>query len=107
VNEDGVYEKAIKNAAWLVAHLTKELKIPISKVVPHQHWSGKNCPRNLLSLWTEFITLCKMESVKLEQSNEVELAYIKTESMPKEQAEKIAEELKAKYGWKIVHVIEV
>jgi lysozyme len=35
------------------------------------------------------------------------LAYIKTGSMPKEQAETIAEELKKKYGWKIVHVLEV
>jgi lysozyme len=34
-----------------------------------------------------------------------ELAYIKTGSMPKDQAEKIAEELKQKYGWKIVHVL--
>jgi GH25 family lysozyme M1 (1,4-beta-N-acetylmuramidase) len=37
----------------------------------------------------------------------IELAYIKTGSMPKEQAEKIADELKAKYGWKIVHVIKI
>jgi lysozyme len=36
-----------------------------------------------------------------------ELAYIKTGSMRKDQAEEIAEELKKKYGWKIVHVMEV
>jgi lysozyme len=35
-----------------------------------------------------------------------ELAFIKTGSMPIEQAEKVAAELKEKYGWKIVHVIE-
>jgi lysozyme len=33
-------------------------------------------------------------------------AYIKTGSMPIDQAEKIAVELKEKYGWKIVHVME-
>jgi lysozyme len=40
---------------------------------------------------------------KEEQS---ELAYIKTGSMPKEEAEKYAAEWKEKYGWKVVHVIE-
>jgi N-acetylmuramoyl-L-alanine amidase CwlA len=107
VNEDGDYEKALKNAAQLVAFLMKELKIPIHKVVPHQHWSGKNCPRNLLSRWTEFITLCKIEAAKLEKPKKEKLATIKTGSMPIEDAEKIAAELKKKYGWKIVHVMEV
>jgi lysozyme len=36
-----------------------------------------------------------------------ELAYIKTGSMSKEQAENIAIELKQKYGWKIVHVLDI
>jgi GH25 family lysozyme M1 (1,4-beta-N-acetylmuramidase) len=36
-----------------------------------------------------------------------EIAYIKTGSMPKDQAEEIAQELKKKYGWKIVHVMDV
>jgi N-acetylmuramoyl-L-alanine amidase len=36
-----------------------------------------------------------------------ELTYIKTGSMPREKAEEIAEELKKKYGWKIVHVMKV
>jgi lysozyme len=35
-----------------------------------------------------------------------ELAYIKTGSMPKAKALEIAEELKKKYGWKIVHVLK-
>jgi N-acetylmuramoyl-L-alanine amidase CwlA len=106
VNEDGDYEKAIKNAAELVAHLMKELKIPIHKVVPHQHWSGKNCPRNLLSRWTEFITLCKLESAKLEPLNEIELGYVKTGSMPIKEAEKRAAEIQKLYGG-IVHVMKI
>jgi N-acetylmuramoyl-L-alanine amidase len=36
-----------------------------------------------------------------------ELAYIKTGSMPIEDAEKCAAEWKDKYGWKIVHVIKM
>jgi N-acetylmuramoyl-L-alanine amidase CwlA len=104
VNEDGDFEKAIKNAAKIVARLMKELNIPIHKVVPHKHWSGKNCPRNLLLRWTEFITLCKMEFTKLEQP--VKRAYIKTGSMPIEIAEKRATEIQQKYGG-IVHVMKI
>jgi N-acetylmuramoyl-L-alanine amidase len=49
-----------------------------------------------------------VEQYKLKPKEQVqkELAYIKTGSMPKDQAEEIAEELKKKYGWKIVHVME-
>jgi N-acetylmuramoyl-L-alanine amidase CwlA len=106
VNEDGDFEMAIKNAAELTAALMKDLNIPIHKVVPHQHWSGKNCPRNLLSRWTEFITICKLESTKLEPLNEIELAYIKTGSMPIKEAKKRAAEIKQKYGG-IVHLIKL
>jgi N-acetylmuramoyl-L-alanine amidase len=61
VNLDGNYEKAILNAAWLVAFLMKKFNIPISKVVTHKHWSGKNCPRNLLSRWNAFINMVQAE----------------------------------------------
>jgi N-acetylmuramoyl-L-alanine amidase CwlA len=106
VNEDGDFEKALKNAAQLVAFLMKELKIPIHKVVPHQHWSGKKCPRNLLPRWTEFITLCKIEATKLEEPKKEKLAIIKTGSMPLKEAEKRAAEIKQKYGG-VVHIVEV
>jgi len=55
VNRDGDYEKAIQNAVWLVKKLMTDHGIPVSRVVPHQHWTGKNCPRNLLPRWQEFI----------------------------------------------------
>jgi N-acetylmuramoyl-L-alanine amidase CwlA len=105
VNEDGDFEKAIKNAAELTALLMKDLSIPIHKVVPHQHWSGKNCPRNLLTRWTEFITLCKIEATKSEEPKKEKRAYVKTGSMPIKEAEKRAAEIKQKYGG-IVHVME-
>lgn len=54
-NSDGDFNKAVANAAWLVRKLMKDYGIPITRVVPHKHWSGKNCPRRLLSTWDGFI----------------------------------------------------
>lgn len=48
VNEDGDFEKAKANALELVKSLMDQYNIPLTNVVPHQHWSGKNCPRNIL-----------------------------------------------------------
>lgn len=36
-------------AATLTAILMYDLNIPLDKVVTHNHWSGKNCPRLLLN----------------------------------------------------------
>ncbi|WBX80616.1 N-acetylmuramoyl-L-alanine amidase [Virgibacillus salarius] len=54
-NSDGDFRKATKNAQWLIKKLMKEHKIPISRIVTHKHWSGKNCPRKLLDDWKGFI----------------------------------------------------
>ncbi|MEF2293155.1 N-acetylmuramoyl-L-alanine amidase [Virgibacillus dokdonensis] len=54
-NSDGDFDKAVKNAQWLVKKLMKEHNISINNVVPHKHWSGKNCPRLMLGNWNEFI----------------------------------------------------
>lgn len=51
------FEKAVQNAAWLVRKLMAEHKIPIHRVVPHKHWTGKTCPRLLLSRWNEFLKM--------------------------------------------------
>ena len=66
VNSDGDFKKAVENAAWLTNHLMSIFKIPLSKVVQHNRWSGKNCPRNLRSgakgiSWNDFITLVKSD----------------------------------------------
>lgn len=58
-NSDGDFEKAVENAAWLVRQLMARHHIPLSNVVPHKRWSGKNCPRKLLSRWDEFIAAVK------------------------------------------------
>ncbi|WP_419892798.1 peptidoglycan-binding protein [Oceanobacillus kimchii] len=48
VNSTGDFSKTRRNAAVLVRLLMSQLAIPIQNVVTHNHWSGKNCPRNLL-----------------------------------------------------------
>lgn len=59
VNAGGNYGHAVENAAEVVAQLMRVHNIPISKVVQHNHWSGKNCPRQLRSIgwgvsWVDF-----------------------------------------------------
>src|SRR5699024_3294593 len=59
VNSDGDFTKAVKNAAQLVKKIMKQEGIPLSNVVQHNHWSGKNCPARLRSgshgiTWNQF-----------------------------------------------------
>ena len=65
VNSDGDFEKAVQNAVWLVKKLMAEHNIPINRVVPHKHWTGKNCPRNLLPRWQEFIAAVQGKEASL------------------------------------------
>ncbi|MEC0935400.1 N-acetylmuramoyl-L-alanine amidase [Bacillus atrophaeus] len=53
-NRDGDFEKAVANAQWLIKKLMKEQGISLANVVPHKHWSGKQCPRKLLDRWDSF-----------------------------------------------------
>lgn len=54
-------QKAWANAAWLVAHLAKKYDIPLVKVVPHKHWTGKNCPSRILPHWSQFLNMIDRE----------------------------------------------
>jgi len=45
VNPDSNFKKAVENAAALTKKIMKDENIPLSNVVQHKHWSGKNCPR--------------------------------------------------------------
>lgn len=47
VNSDGNYKKAVNNAIELIKVLMKRHGIGIDKVVQHNHWTGKHCPRRL------------------------------------------------------------
>lgn len=49
------FDSAEKNAAEFIAYLMHVYNIPISKVVTHKSWSGKNCPHRTLALgWERF-----------------------------------------------------
>lgn len=54
---DGAEETAIQ----FLAQLTEATGIGVDKVVPHQYWSGKYCPRLILPHWAEFIANIKKE----------------------------------------------
>lgn len=47
VNVDADYKKVLQNGAELVADIMKKENIPLSRVVQHSYWSGKNCPSQL------------------------------------------------------------
>lgn len=53
-NVDGDFQKAVKNAQWLIMKLMTDHGISADRVVPHKHWSGKNCPSTLLLGWQTF-----------------------------------------------------
>ena len=62
VDAGGNFEKAKQNAAALVRLLMTEHSIPLERVVQHNHWNGKDCPktiRNTPGGWEEFLNLCK------------------------------------------------
>lgn len=62
-NIDGDYAKAEENAIELIRYLMKEHNIPIENVVPHKHWSGKQCPWKILPRWDEFIESIKEKNI--------------------------------------------
>ena len=47
-------EKANDNGLWLIK-LMKEFNILLANIVPHQKWSGKECPHKMLPIWDSFI----------------------------------------------------
>jgi len=47
VNSDGNFARAVERAIELTADICARRNIPISNVVQHFHWSGKNCPMNI------------------------------------------------------------
>lgn len=49
VNSDGDYNAALANLKTLIKKIMKDEGIPASRVVQHNHWSGKNCPSQIRS----------------------------------------------------------
>lgn len=54
VNADGDFAKTRANAVQIIRDLQKKYNIPDSRVVSHKFWTGKNCPTNLLKVWSSF-----------------------------------------------------
>ena len=68
VNRDGNYKKTLENTIELVQKIMKEEKIPASRVVQHNYWSGKHCPTLLREgnsgmNWQQFIAGVKGKKV--------------------------------------------
>jgi len=56
VNSDRDVARAERNAAVFAAAVIRDgLQTGIETLEPHQHWSGKNCPRSLLPRWDDYV----------------------------------------------------
>lgn len=54
------FKKCEKNAAILIKAISETCRIPSSKIVQHNHWSGKDCPKRTRKLgWDRFIDMVK------------------------------------------------
>ena len=67
VNSGSDYKKTVANTAEITRRLMSQFNIPIDRVVQHNKWSGKNCPRHLRAgdwgiCWADFINLVKNPS---------------------------------------------
>jgi len=49
--------KANENAAMLVADILTRYKWGVSEIKTHRDWTGKNCPRLLIPMWSKFIRM--------------------------------------------------
>lgn len=71
-NVDGNLLKATNNAVELTAYLMKLYNIPLSNVVQHNYWSGKNCPNRIRKgepyNWQTFLNKVKAEFVQKEKT---------------------------------------
>lgn len=77
VNPDGDFEKALKNTAELVKELMEKHHLSIDKVVQHNFWNGKNCPKTIResNRWGEFLRMIDDES-RYEYKDGIHFIYI-------------------------------
>lgn len=67
--ESGDFDKSMRNAVVLVAGLLQGKGKPVSVVVQHNKWSGKNCPRLIRAghkgwTWQKFLLEVELEMEK-------------------------------------------
>ncbi|MHA6258478.1 peptidoglycan recognition protein family protein [Sporosarcina sp. CAU 1771] len=88
---EGINEgKANDNAVWLIRKLMKEHTIPIGNVVMHKHWSGKNCPRKLIPIWSDFIAkVLSGDDMELKQHVENSNFYSPTRKIFQEETKEL------------------
>lgn len=68
VNAGGDFEAAKANAAALVRLLMEEHGISADRVVQHNHWNGKDCPKTIRATtgaWEAFLALCRGETANV------------------------------------------
>lgn len=68
VNAGGDFEAAKANAAALVRLLMEEHGISADRVVQHNRWNGKDCPKTIRATagaWEAFLALCRGETANV------------------------------------------
>lgn len=77
--ESDRHEKAFMKAVEVTKYLMKKFNIPVSNVVQHNHWNGKNCPHRIREegTWDKFIGLLSDE-LKYEIGQKVKFNRIAT-----------------------------
>ncbi|WP_432702221.1 N-acetylmuramoyl-L-alanine amidase [Lysinibacillus sphaericus] len=106
VNNDGNYLKSVQNTAELVAKIMKDEGIPISNVVQHNHFSGKNCPSKMRAgkvSWTKFIAMVKAASGSVQQPKPItdnnKYRVLTGTYATRQAAENVQDVLKHRFGW--------
>ena len=106
VNSDGNYAKAVQNTAELVAKIMKDEGIPITNVVQHNYFSGKNCPRNVREgkiSWNQFLVMvstCQGNTQQPQPVIDTAKYRIMTGTYSTLQAaENVLDVLKHRFGW--------
>ena len=112
VNSDGNYTKAVQNAAELVAKIMKDENIPISRVVQHNYFSGKNCPCNMRAgkiSWSQFIAMVKAASGTVQQAQPVtdntKYRILTGTYSTLQAAENVLDVLKHRFGW-VAYIVQ-
>lgn len=97
-NPDGDLLKATDNAVELTAYLMKKHNIPLSNVVQHNKWSGKNCPNRIRAgqpyNWQTFLN--KVQAAYAPAAAENTNGYTKIMGTPKATAAQMQAYIKSK-----------
>lgn len=91
-NKDGNLLKATDNAVELAARLAVKHNIPLENIVQHNHWSGKNCPRQIRKgnpySWSTFKSKVAKEIKELKAPKEDKKPAPKPETSDKKEPAK-------------------